>query len=81
VRRKSDPSGGRIARRTSSSAFQSERANAIRPREHANHRAVTYRDLGRHLEATPLDVDQQFTPALDAFPHADLEADELLPAF
>src|SRR6056297_414698 len=34
-----------------------------------------------HLEATGLDVDQELPPALRALAQADLEADQLLPAF
>ena len=43
--------------------------------------AVAHRDLGRDGEAAPLHVDQQFPPALGAFPHADLKPDQFLPAF
>src|SRR3984885_1184928 len=41
-------------------------------------RAVAYREVGRDLEPTPLDVDEELAPALRALPHPSLEADELL---
>ena len=43
-------------------------------------RAVTDRDLGRNGQPAPLHLDQELTPALNALPDADLEADQLLPA-
>src|ERR1700760_495227 len=41
-------------------------------------RTVADREVGRDLEPTPLDIDQEFAPALRALPHPGLEADELL---
>ena len=41
-------------------------------------RPVADRDLGRDGQAAPLHLDQQFAPALGAFAHADLEADQFL---
>src|ERR1700759_3924629 len=41
-------------------------------------RAVAYRDVGRDLEPTPLDVDEELAPALCALAPPGLEADELL---
>ena len=40
-------------------------------------RAVADGEIRRDLEATPLDVDEEFAPALRALPHPGLEADEL----
>ena len=59
----------------------------LRPREDfverlpEAHGPVADGDLGRHLEAAGLDVDQELPPALRALAQADLEADQLLPAF
>src|SRR6516225_6599067 len=44
-------------------------------------RAVADRQVGRDLEPTLLDVDEEFTPALCALPHPGLEADQFLLAF
>src|SRR5207247_3333293 len=41
-------------------------------------RAVADREVGRDLEPTLLDVDEEFTPALCALAHPGLEADQLL---
>src|ERR1700704_3774232 len=39
------------------------------------------REIGRDLEPTLLDVDEEFAPALYAFPHPGLKADQFLLAF
>src|SRR5690606_687748 len=44
-------------------------------------RAVADSDPRHDRKATSLQVDEQFTPALRTFAHADLEADQFLPAF
>src|SRR5436305_10435655 len=41
-------------------------------------RAVADRQVGRDLEPTLLDVDEEFSPALCALPHPGLEADQFL---
>jgi hypothetical protein len=41
-------------------------------------RTIADREVGRDLEPTSLDVDEEFTPALRALPHPGLEADEFL---
>ena len=64
--------------KTSSIAFQSERVNAIRPREPANEGAVADSQFRRDRQTAGLEVDQQFAPALCAFPHADLKTQQLL---
>ena len=43
-------------------------------------RPVAGRQLGRDDQAARLEADQQLPPALRAFPHAHLEAEQLLPA-
>ena len=43
-------------------------------------RAIADREVGRNLEPTLLDVEQELTPALRTLAHPGLEADELLPA-
>src|SRR5580658_3583493 len=40
--------------------------------------AVADGEIRRDLEATPLDVDEKFAPALRALPHPGLETDEFL---
>src|SRR3954451_14260539 len=42
--------------------------------------AVADRDLGRDGQPAPFHLNQELTPALSAFPDADLEAHQLLPA-
>src|SRR6056297_3208813 len=45
------------------------------------HGTIAHGDLGRHLDAASLDVDQQLAPTLRALTHANLEAYELLLPF
>jgi hypothetical protein len=52
------------------------RASGAAPAE----RAVADGEIRRDLEATLLDVDEEFAPALRALSHPGLEADEFLPA-